>query len=335
MIAAALQFFATPFARDHNLETAERLIRQAAGQGAQIVVLPELFNTGYIYSPKLFAAAEAEAGPTTIWLSGLSRELGALIGGTILRREGGRLFNTFVLAAPDGALHHYRKQNLFLWERCYFEPGRAPLIVETPLGRLGLMICWDIARPAIWESYRGQMDALLLASAPPRLHRAVLNFPLGKKVYLAELLPALLREREALDEVYGADLGQRAAWLGAPIVSSVMAGRFVAQVPLPRLSFLLASLVKPRFWSWIPKSPLASLRATFFGSSAIYDPARGALARAEGDEGLALAELNPSTTPRDGPLPQPPSLALFDLLLRPFASAYYRDNLRSTFSIQQ
>jgi predicted amidohydrolase len=48
MRAAAAQFFANPFARDHNLATAARLARVAAGQGAPLIVLPELINTGYV-----------------------------------------------------------------------------------------------------------------------------------------------------------------------------------------------------------------------------------------------------------------------------------------------
>jgi len=62
--AAALQFFAAPFDLTRNLDTVERLTRQAVAQGAQIVVLPELFNTGYVYTPRLFAFAETEDGLT-------------------------------------------------------------------------------------------------------------------------------------------------------------------------------------------------------------------------------------------------------------------------------
>src|SRR5215510_9883877 len=73
--ASALQFSSTPFALSRNLESAERLIREAAAQGAQIVVLPELFNTGYVYTPRLFAAAETEDGATLRRLTSLSAEL--------------------------------------------------------------------------------------------------------------------------------------------------------------------------------------------------------------------------------------------------------------------
>ncbi len=188
MRAAAVQFFATPFNLNRNLQTAERLIRQATSQGAQAVVLPELFNAGYVYSRRLPEAAEVGDGPTLRWLTALSAELNILIAGSLLLREGDHVFNIFVLAEPGGKVHRYRKQHPFLWEHCYFEAGRSPLIVETDLGNIGLMVCWDIAHARVWEQYRGKVDMMLIASSPPRFHRAVLNFPLGKKVYVAEMM---------------------------------------------------------------------------------------------------------------------------------------------------
>src|SRR5580704_3478021 len=89
--AAAIQFFATPFARDHNLATAARLVRAAAGQGARLIVLPQMFNTGSVYSPRLTQAAEddADAGPTVAWLLEQSAALGVHLGGSLLTRATG------------------------------------------------------------------------------------------------------------------------------------------------------------------------------------------------------------------------------------------------------
>ncbi|MBF8284390.1 MAG: ramA 1 [Anaerolineales bacterium] len=244
--AAAIQFFATPFDLTRNLETAGRLARAAAEQGAQIIVLPELFNTGYVYTPRLLAFAETENGLTLRHLRRWSAELNVYLAGPLLLREDEHIFNVFALVGPDGKVHKYRKQNPFLWERCYFEAGREPLVIETGLGRIGLMTCWDIARRDISEAYRGKVDALLIASAPPRFHRAVLNFPLGKKVYLAQLMPALLRDRDVMDDWYLNEVAALADWLDVPIVHAVMAGRFVTEVPFPRLSFLAAAITRPR-----------------------------------------------------------------------------------------
>jgi len=336
MISAALQFFATPFDLAHNLETAEHLIRRAAAQGARLIVLPELFNTGYVYTSRLAAFAESDDGLTLRNLIRLSAELGVHLAGSWLVREGtpSRVFNAFALVTPEGRLHQYRQQHPFLWERCYFEAGREPLIVETELGRIGLMVCWDLAYRDVSEAYRGRVDVLLLASAPPRFHRAVLNFPLGKKVYLAQLLPALLRDRDVIDRWYSDEVAKRAAWIGAPIVHAVMAGRFVTEVPFPRLSFLAAALTQPRFWPLALQAHRASLRATFYGTSAVFNAQGETLARVEGEEGLVTAEITPGAARASSPIPSrtspyllpnvPRQLRLMEQMIGRLGEAYYR-----------
>lgn len=330
MRAAATQFFATPFDRHRNLQEAERLIRSAVAYGAKVVVLPELFNTGYVFGKQLFTAAEPTNGETLRWMGTLSAQLKTHIAGSLLLREDDHLFNAFVLVEPDGKAHRYHKQHPFLWERCYFEPGHGPMIVETEIGRIGLMVCWDIAHRAVWESYRGKVDLLLVASSPARFHRAVLNFPEGKRIYLAEMMPGLLRDREAIDRWYAEDLAARAAWLGAPVVHSVMAGRFVAEVPFPRLSFFAGAMTQPKLWRWTSQAHLASLRASFYGTSAIFDAHGVLLSRVEPEEGIAVAEVTPLSG--GGPEPKglniPWQLRLMETLLRPMAAGYYNRNRR-------
>ncbi len=291
MRLAALQLFATPFDRDRNLATAAGLARAAAAQGAQLLLLPELFNTGYVYTPRLSEAAEDEAGPTAAWMREQSAALGVLVAGSLLLLQAGQVYNVLAVAAPGGGWHVYRKRYPFLWERCYFEPGVEPVVAETALGRLGLLVCWDAVQPAAWAAYAGRVDVMLVASAPPRFHRAVLNFPAGQKVYLAQMMPALLRERDALDGIYSAHVAACAAALGAPVAHAVMAGRFVTQLPLPRFSLLAAAWRRPRYWPLARWARLASLRATFYGGSAIYDGSGAIAAGVSGEEGRAVADV--------------------------------------------
>ncbi len=292
MRAAAIQFFATPFALERNLQTAERLVRAAAAQGARLVVLPELFNTGYVYTPRLCAAAETDGGPTLRWMTALSRELEIIVGGALLLREGNHIFDAFALIEPNGKSHRYRKRHPFVWEHCYFESGREPLVVETGFGRIGLLICWDIAFRSAWEAYRGKVDLILAASAPPQFHRSVLNFPAAHKVYVAKLLPDLARYRAEIDAWYVDGARRGAAFVGAPVIHSVMAGRFVTAIPFPRLSFGLAALSRLKYLSWTGQAAQATLRATFFGCSAVFDSRGEILAAARaGEEGIAAADL--------------------------------------------
>ena len=61
----------------------------------------------------------------------------------------------------------YRKRHLVFWERFRFRPGRSPLIVPTPWGRIGLAICADMIYRNVWDGYRGQIDLGVIASAWP------------------------------------------------------------------------------------------------------------------------------------------------------------------------
>jgi predicted amidohydrolase len=309
MRAAALQFFAIPLAVTHNLDLAERLIRQAAQHGANLIVLPALFNTGYVYSPRLPAAAEPISGPTTQWLQRLSAELNICLCGSLLIREDARVFHTALVVEPAGRLHTYRQRHRFVWEPLFFEAGHQPLIAHTPLGRVGLMLGWDISAPDL-AAYRGNVDVMILASAMPRLHRAVLNFPLGRKVYLAELTPEWLRERDRLDQWLKNDVSACAAELGAPMVHAAMAGRLVTVLPWPRLSFGVCALRRPRFWAWIPHAAQATMRATFYGTSAIYDTHGEPLATVDEESGMAFAALPPAQNPTSLPSVSRPHLSL-------------------------
>lgn len=302
MRVAALQFFATPFDLARNLDTAERLARQAAAQGARLLVLPACFNTGYVYTPRLLAAAEGDDGPTTHWLLRLSADLGVVMGGGLLRRVGGRVFNTFVLAEPTGQVHTYQQQQPFLWEHRYLASGPKPLMVTTTLGRVGLLMSWDVAHRPVIETYRGRVEVVLMSATLPRFHRAVLNFPLGKKVYLAQLMPSLLRRREAMDTWYVSGGAVGAARVGAPLVQAALAGRLVTELPWPRLSLGLMALSQPRYWPLIGSAKSASLRATFSGASSIVTARGETLASVEAEEGYAVADIAP------GPQPDPPAL---------------------------
>jgi N-carbamoylputrescine amidase len=119
---------------------------RAFEQGADLVVLPELSVPGYDWDRgRLEAGAEAIGGPTVSAWAELAARHGGWIAGGFAERDGERLFNTGVLVGPDGVALHYRKLHLFSGEKGTFAPGDLGLpIVDTPLGRIGLCICYDL-----------------------------------------------------------------------------------------------------------------------------------------------------------------------------------------------
>jgi N-carbamoylputrescine amidase len=136
-----------------NCDTAETLIRQAAQQGAQLVLLQELFDGDYFcieqHAHFLNRAAELDHHPTVKRFSALARELNIVLPISVFERAGQLHYNTTVITDADGRqLGHYRKSHIpdgpGYQEKFYFAPGDTGFKVwDTAAGRIGLGICWD------------------------------------------------------------------------------------------------------------------------------------------------------------------------------------------------
>jgi N-carbamoylputrescine amidase len=138
---------------NENLAKAEWRIREAAGKGAQIVCLQELFRSQYFCreeDPRLFDLAEPVPGPTTDSFGRLARSLEvAIIGSVFERRAPGVYHNTAVVIDADGALLGiYRKMHIpddpGYYEKYYFTPGDLGFrCFDTRFARVAPLICWD------------------------------------------------------------------------------------------------------------------------------------------------------------------------------------------------
>ena len=159
--AAAIQMSSTPN-KEENLQTAERLIREAVAAGAELVALPELFSCHgleRVYRDN----AEPVPGPTTNSLGALARELKVyVLGGSILEGDSGsdRLYNTSTFFGPDGELSAvYRKIHLFdvkAPDREYLEsrtvaPGSEVVTAKAGAATLGLSVCYDVRFPELYR----------------------------------------------------------------------------------------------------------------------------------------------------------------------------------------
>ena len=138
---------------NENLAKAEWRIREAAGKGAQIVCLQELFRSQYFCreeDPAMFDLAEPVPGPTTESLSRLARELAIVaIGSVFERRAAGVYHNTAVVIDADGSLAGaYRKMHIpddpLYYEKFYFTPGDLGFrCFDTRYARVAPLVCWD------------------------------------------------------------------------------------------------------------------------------------------------------------------------------------------------
>ncbi len=152
LTVAAVQMACSPDVKS-NLDRMEVLVRTAAGRGAGLVVLQELFEDVYFCKdkdPKHFAkASPLQDHPTIQRFSSLARELGVVLPVSFFERAGADYFNSLVMIDADGSISKtYRKSHIpdnpGYWEKTYFSEGDTGFMVhETAVGRVGAGICWD------------------------------------------------------------------------------------------------------------------------------------------------------------------------------------------------
>jgi N-carbamoylputrescine amidase len=138
---------------NENLAKAEWKVREAAARGARVICLQELFRSQYFCREEnaaLFALAESIPGPSTEALGKLARELKVVIVTSLFeRRAAGLYHNTAAVLSADGEIAGlYRKMHIpedpLYFEKYYFTPGDLGFkSVDTPYGRLGVLVCWD------------------------------------------------------------------------------------------------------------------------------------------------------------------------------------------------
>ena len=135
---------------ERNLETCLSRLAEAAGVGAELIVLPECAIPGYMFDSAAEALEFAEEipGPSTEALAEECRRLGIHVVCGLLERDSDRLHNAAVLVGPNGLVGTYRKTHLpYLGVDRFAVPGDGLRVFETPIGRIGLEICYDLRFP--------------------------------------------------------------------------------------------------------------------------------------------------------------------------------------------
>lgn len=151
MVAAVQMSCATE--PSENIAHAEELVRQAAAKGAQIILLPELFERPYFCQERRYEyyayATTVTENPAVQRFREVCRELEIVIPISFYEKDGTRLFNSVAMIDADGSvLGVYRKTHIpddhYYQEKFYFTPGNTGFrVFETRFGRVGVGICWD------------------------------------------------------------------------------------------------------------------------------------------------------------------------------------------------
>jgi predicted amidohydrolase len=153
---------------ESNRAAAAAAIAESAGHGAELVVLPELCDSGYVFSDEAearkLATPVADSPTLREWQALAARHRTAIAGGFCELGEDGLVYNSAALVGPDGVLARYRKAHLWDAEKLVFTPGdEPPPVVDLPSGRAGLMICYDLEFPE-WVRLAALAGADLIAA---------------------------------------------------------------------------------------------------------------------------------------------------------------------------
>ncbi len=163
-----------------NLKLIEKVTVNAREKGADLVIFPELSLTGYVVKDQIYSLAETIPGPSTQALEKLARKTGAhVIFGMpeLSEKTQSTIYNAAVLVGPKGFIGKYRKMYLpthsVFEEKRYFRAGYDAAAFDTELGKIGLIICYDIFFPEVSRLTRLEGAQLTVCiSASPAVRRA-------------------------------------------------------------------------------------------------------------------------------------------------------------------
>ena len=134
--------------KEKNIKKGLRIADEAKNQGANIIILPELANSGYVFNSRREAfdlSEEVPEGETTRVWEEFAKKHELYLATGISELSADRLYNSSVLLGPEGYIGKYRKLHLWSREKLFFEPGDLGLpLFHTPVGRMAMYICYDM-----------------------------------------------------------------------------------------------------------------------------------------------------------------------------------------------
>src|SRR5271165_3074917 len=168
VVVAVAQLALTVGEPDANRKAARAAVAEAAAAGARLVVLPELSDSGYVFSgadeARSLASPAASNETLREWRSLAGPHDLAIAGGFCELGPDGKLYNSAAIVDASGTRAVYRKAHLWDAEKMIFTPGDdAPPVVELPFGNVGLMICYDLEFPE-WVRLAALSGADLIAA---------------------------------------------------------------------------------------------------------------------------------------------------------------------------
>ncbi|HEU4576023.1 MAG TPA: amidohydrolase [Chitinophagaceae bacterium] len=140
-----------------NLQMLEKKILQIR-QKTQVVILPEMFSTGFSMKPALLA--ETMDGPTVQWMKRMAAEKNIVLTGSVIIKENDLYFNRLIWMLPTGQLGYYDKRHLFAYgqENQFYTAGKKRLVASVNGWKILLLVCYDLRFP-VWSRQQSQNES--------------------------------------------------------------------------------------------------------------------------------------------------------------------------------
>jgi predicted amidohydrolase len=257
-----------------NRARAAAAIEQAASSGAQLVVLPELCISGYVFedAAEALSLAEPLSGPTVAsWLELARRHELVIVGGICERDENGSVCNSAVVVDETGLRATYRKAHLWDREQQVFAAGDAsPPVVDTAAGRVGVAVCYDAFFPELMRGLAlAGADLIAVPMNSPVMGEQLR--PLGAELVLAIAAAHVNRVFVAQADRAGRERG--VDWVQASAIVSPAGSLLAGPLPGPRVLLADCDLEQARDKSLAPDNDvLADRRPELYGALAKPTP---------------------------------------------------------------
>ena len=165
--------------KTENIRKMEKTVAEAEKHAAELVIFPELSLTGYVVRDQIYELAETIPGPSTRSIEKIARKSKTYIVfgmPELSEKAQATIYNSAVLVGPEGLVGKYRKIHLpthsVFEEKRYFRPGYQTAVFDTELGKIGLIICYDIFFPEVTRLTRLKGAQLIVCiSASPAVRR--------------------------------------------------------------------------------------------------------------------------------------------------------------------
>lgn len=259
-----------------NMASCERLALAAVNEGARWIALPEFFNTGVAWEPKIADAIETEDGMAVSFLKGFSARHGVVIGGSFLCRiPSGEVRNRYLAFENGRLIGRHDKDLPTMWENAFYEGGdpNDTGVLGTCDGiRIGAAVCWEYMRTMTARRLQGEVDVIMGGSC---------------WWSIPDLLPGFIKtpwETQNVQNTIGC-IQDTARLTGAPVIHAAHCG--------------------PMACGFFGLPPL-TYRGCFEGNAAIVDASGKVLAirRHEMGEGIVCADISPGSVPVRESIPE-------------------------------